>query len=129
MNNTADGTLLTVYEAGTSNIIETSGGPFLASEKLANLYKAYLTSLRKAPAKRVGAIAHNFLLKDSAYIDVVFMPSATCSVDVNRTIFPGETQLTNVSNACGYIAFDINDNEPPNVNGKDMFILPLHEHG
>ena len=124
MNNTADGTFDTLYEAGTSNLFNTQEDMIIITPKLANLYKAYLSTLRKTPELPKQQFSW-FLLKDGATIGINFE-----GVPVEGlSIFPGEDVPTNTTFRYGSIFFDINDNEPPNILGKDQFVLPLDKHG
>lgn len=125
MNNTTDGTLDTLIEAGTSNIIQFYRGG--SSDKFLNLYKKYLTTLRVTPGSNLTQFSDDnasVLLKDGASIGISFSPWGEMP-----TIFPGETNITYIECDYGYIWFDTNDNEPPNVFGKDQFVLPFDKNG
>jgi type II secretory pathway pseudopilin PulG len=100
------------------------------ADELANLYRKYLTALRKQPIVNCdsaywnGKDCSSFLLKDGASIQLI----SGWNVVVN-SIFPGETNTTYSEAKIGHLKVDINDNDPPNVLGKDQFIYPLHKGG
>jgi len=93
------------------------------SQQLTNLYKQYLTTLRAKTKTKYFHGAEPIILKDGASVSFSLY-EADCS-----TIFPGETNVITAYCPVGWIRYDVNDNEPPNVYGKDRFLLPLGLHG
>lgn len=127
MNNSANGTMETIYQADTLNfIVNTSGN---ASHKLGNLYKKYLTGIRSIPSgSYCSDMAYNvFYLKDGACFGIDFTSYGGGYAET--TCFPGETTPTDSLSEYGFLYFDINGKEKPNVFCKDIFILPLASGG
>ena len=88
------------------------------------LYKKYLVTTRATLSSFCTGYS-GAMLKDGACM-AVMGASASTNVD---TIFPGETSNTPVKSAFGYIRYDINGNDEPNVFGKDRFVIPLGNEG
>ena len=130
MNDSADGTFEKLYTADTRQLFNAYGtaefsGDAERNEEVAKLYKKYLTAIRKDATEsgecRVSQEA-GFYMKDGACVSI---STGTSNCD---SIFPGETSVTSVS--CeGYIVFDTNGMDEPNVWGKDLFWIPLGKEG
>ena len=122
INNSQDGTMLNLYQPGTSSVYQ-----FKANAGYdAKLFKKYLTATRKATTSSDCAISGytSFFLKDGACMAI-----KAGNVTSAPTIFPGENSTTGVTVTQGLIFYDINGSEEPNVNGKDRFILPIGNEG
>lgn len=125
LNNSSNGTMETLYEAGTSNIFNAAVNSG-QSAKLGNLYKVYLTAIRRATAgTSCSGYTNSFFLKDGACVGIT---TGAAAANVN-TWFPGEIQLTAMKPTHGQLFFDTNGSDEPNVLGKDQFLLPLHAGG
>ena len=126
MNDTKDGTFDTLFDS-TGEISKFPGGVdevYSSGARVANLYKKYLTALRKKPK---GCNDDNcFVLKDGAAIEIVYRTGFSDS------IFPGETEvifMNDMDVVYGTLMYDVNDDEGPNIEGKDIFSLPLGKEG
>lgn len=125
LNNSSNGTMETLYEAGTSNIFNIAANAN-ESAKLGNLYKVYLTAIRRETANTPCANYNNaFFLKDGACVGII---TGVAADNVN-TWFPGEISQTSMKPTHGQLFFDTNGTDEPNVLGKDQFLLPLNAAG
>ena len=133
---TATTTLLTTNSKyGTmSSIINDSGTIMtLNAANLWTLYKKYLSTVRgtatsfcqTGDTRALGATAYK--LKDGACMGI-------STVTTSKTVlFPGEgttaTAMGSTGDIKGYIIFDTNDADEPNVEGKDRFVVPINDLG
>ncbi len=132
MNDSADGTFEKLYTADTRQLFNAYSTADFSNnaernEEVAKLYKKYLTAIRKDATDsgecRVSDEA-GFYMKDGACFSVL-VNAVTTNCD---SIFPGETSKTTFS-CNGYIIFDTNGMDEPNVWGKDLFWIPLGKEG
>lgn len=132
LNDTADGTLDKLYEAdtaeGESPATFSSATAGKASD-MAKLYKKYLTTIRKScdNSKDCGTCYDydaKFFLKDGACVGL-----KSGAQEKAVTIFPGETETSEIDATHGVIFFDINGVDEPNTLGKDQFLMPLNSEG
>ena len=127
INNSAAGNTSTLYEPGTSTVFTFANSN--QADNIGKLYKRYLTATRK-PCNDANcpcnSLANKFYLKDGACLGIsAGAPSANI-----QTIFPGENTVTEIAPPShGYIFFDTNGEEEPNVMGKDQFLLPIGAEG
>ena len=94
------------------------------------LYKKYLTATRTDAATNSPCKDYDnkFFLKDGACIGI----KTGAPADNINTWFPGEASLTadmQIKPTHGYLFFDTNGNDEPNVMGRDQFVLPFNEGG
>ena len=127
-NDSADSTFDHLYEDGTTTQFTVSGysDDNTNSELLADLYKKYLITIRRAPTSKMPFITAGvpLVLKNGAEMGIWFKGGS-----VFPTIFPGETNSVNVRCDYGFIVFDINGGDGPNVMGKDQFWIPYDKYG
>ena len=134
INNSFDGTMLKLYEPGSSKTFEFRYKD--TCHHVATLYKKYLTATRQvyvnASTNRwwpndTGAhgpeFDYYFYLKDGAWVGIL------CGRQEGNTRFPGETNVTGLVFPQGRITFDINGDEPPNSRVKDIFMIPIGNNG
>ena len=58
--------------------------------------------------------------------------SATSSAGASAprdSIFPDETTVINIVSTHGWIYYDVNCEDEPNILGKDQFVIPLDKYG
>ena len=65
-----------------------------------------------------------FSLKDGSCVGY-----SSLSDFVTATVFPGEKVHINTAASHGFVFFDVNCEEEPNVYAKDIFIVPLYDYG
>ena len=132
INNSFDGTTKNLYEPGTSNVFQFKNN----CAQVAKLYKRYLTATRKIyfnasskvwmPNQGGGngpGFDEYFYLKDGVWVGI------KCGEVYVRTRFPGEATPTLANVTQGRIIFDINGEEEPNADTKDVFMLPIGDNG
>lgn len=115
-----------------SSLVFDNGTSLGSSPTVANvwiLYKKYLSTVRENAADYcktpiTGKSFTAYKLKDGACMGIIFDTST------QATQFPGETSASNsITGVKGYIAFDTNDKEEPNIPGKDQFVIPFDDLG
>ena len=98
---------------------------FSSTSNVWTLYKKYLVVLR-------GSVTGGFcnasgyssnLLKDGACMGI------TNSVAATSTCFPGESTGVSKTPTYGFIRFDVNGADEPNVFCKDQFTIPIGNEG
>ena len=131
INNSFDGTMIHLYEPNSSNVISFQGH----CPQVAKLYKKYLTATRKtyfnaSTKKWIGTEAGDgpgfdeyFYLKDGAWLGI------KCSGGDFRTRFPGENTAVSTFMEQGRIIYDVNGDEEPNSPHKDIYMIPIGNHG
>ena len=130
-NDSADSTFDHLYENGSTNmftVADTSANGGEATIKLIQLYKKYMITTRNKPTRKTTFVGTNdefyLVLKNGAEMGIKFY-----KIDSYVTIFPGETNTIHSSCPYGFIYFDINGKDSPNVMGKDAFVVPLDKTG
>ena len=131
---TATSTILTTNSKyNTFDSMVTDGGAAVTFDAAGmwTLYKKYLSTTRTTAdafctngGQSLTATA--YVLKDGACMGIA---KSTTSKPV---IFPGETTqaaMTDTSDIKGYIIFDTNNTDEPNVIGKDRYIVPFNSEG
>ena len=134
INNSFDGTMLNLYEPGSSNVFE-----FRYKETchhVATLYKKYLTATRQVysnastkewwpngEGSRGPGFDYYFYLKDGAWVGIL------CGRQEGNSRFPGENTVTGMTFEQGRITYDINGDEEPNSRYKDMYMIPIGNNG
>lgn len=133
-NDTLDGSFYQLVSTYGSHFSINQGDTNLGdSNNLLALYKKYLTTTHKdcgtscacqnmTLGTNATGVAFAYL-KDGACIGLNVAAQAGMNI-----IFPGETK-TGTARVDGFIGFDTNGDEEPNMFGKDRFILPLSKEG
>ena len=117
-NNSANSTMNTLYKPSTTT--QYSFEADLSNTRA--LYAKYLVATRKTPTSDWCTGGANLMLKDGTCLK--FTAAA------NNSLIPGETAaVAQKTGEIGAIHFDINDNDEPNIYGKDRYILPISADG
>ncbi|MBR1617406.1 hypothetical protein IJ670_04575 [bacterium] len=128
VNHSPDGSLSKLYKLYTKEEFNTNDPN--QAENLGKLYEKYLniSNQKCNSSKQCGKCAtydYNIQLQNSACIGLT---TGVFKNDV-LTIFPGEESPSLMRPTHGVIFVDINGIKPPNVLGKDQFVLPLGQDG
>ena len=122
--------LTTNSKYGTMSSLVNDGGTSLTmtSANLWTLYKKYLSTVRGSATAYctdggVSLSGTPYKLKDGACMGIAITTAS------KAVIFPGEASSAAISGAKGYIIFDTNDADEPNVVGKDRFVIPIDDLG
>ena len=116
-NNAKDTNMTLMYTIGSTVNTTAFGG----NDNTINLYKKYMVGTREAVAGTWCKKGTKYTkLKDGSCIGFANKPSAATS-----TWIPGEKEAHSVTPGAGLIYLDVNDEEEPNVYGKDQYTIPM----
>lgn len=119
-NNAQDSSMAKLYPPGSNSAYSAFGANLEATKQL---YNTYLVGTREEVKSTWCKTGGTYMrLKDGSCLGFAAGSNA-------NTIIPGESEGHTVTPTQGLIYIDINDDEEPNVFGKDQYLLPVGDGG